>query len=110
MLLVSVCMSEQMEPDFDSPPNDNKEMMMTTIKKTLLISLSLLALQGIATAAIANSQESLMATLDKDLDGLISLKEAAGHAKLLEKFNQVDLNEDGYISIDELFASDIGND
>jgi Ca2+-binding EF-hand superfamily protein len=80
---------------------------MTTYKKTALIGLSVLALQLMTSLSNVYAQESLMATLDKDLDGLISLKEAAGHATLLEKFNVIDVNEDGYISMDELIASDI---
>lgn len=80
---------------------------MFTIKKTIIIVMSVIALQGISSLALVDAQESLMATLDKDLDGLISLREAAGYAKLLEKFNQVDVNEDGYISMDELVASEM---
>ena len=84
--------------------------LTATVKKTLVIGMSVVALQAISLFATANAQESLMASLDKDLDGLISLKEAAGHAKLLEKFNEIDVNEDGYISMDELIASDITDD
>lgn len=80
---------------------------MNTYKKTAVIGLSVLALQLVTSLANVNSQESLLATLDTDLDGLISLKEAAGHAKLLENFNVIDINEDGYISIDELIASEV---
>ena len=80
---------------------------MTNTKKIIIVGLSVIALQLLSTIAAANSKEALMSTLDKDLDGLISLKEAAGHAKLLEKFNDIDINEDGYISMDELLASDI---
>lgn len=78
---------------------------MNKTNKIILIGLSVIALQAISIAASA--QESLMKTLDTDLDGLISLKEAAGHAKLLEQFNTIDVNEDGYISMDELNASEI---
>ncbi|MDT0594646.1 EF-hand domain-containing protein [Glaciecola petra] len=78
---------------------------MTKTNKIILIGLCVIALQAIGIAAIA--QESLMKTLDTDHDGLISLKEAAGHAKLLEQFSIIDVNEDGYISMDELNASEI---
>lgn len=80
---------------------------MTTYKKATLIGLSVIALQTITSLADVGAQESLLATLDTDHDGLISLKEAAGHQKLLEKFNEIDLNEDGYISMDELIAGDL---
>lgn len=80
---------------------------MTTYKKTAIMGLSVLALQALMSLANVSAQESLLATLDKDHDGLISLREAAGHKKLLENFNMVDVNEDGYISKDELAASHI---
>jgi Ca2+-binding EF-hand superfamily protein len=48
-----------------------------------------------------------MAALDSDQDGLISLREAAGHQVVLESFNSSDSNEDGYISLDELETSQI---
>lgn len=80
---------------------------MTTYKKTALIGLSFIALQALTSLASASAQESLLTTLDTDHDGLISLKEAAGHQKLLENFNLIDANEDGYISMDELIASDM---
>lgn len=80
---------------------------MAIYKKTAIIGVCVLLLQIITSLTYVGAQESLMATLDKDHDGVISLREAAGHAKLLERFNQIDLNEDGYISMDELTASDI---
>ena len=73
-----------------------------------LASFSVLAESGALEVDFADNQvENLMQLLDKDSDGLISLKEAAGHAKLLEQFNTIDINEDGYISIDELSLSQI---
>lgn len=80
---------------------------MNTYKKTAIIGLSVIALQAITSLADVSAQESLLITLDKDQDGLISLKEATGHQKLLENFNAIDVNEDGYISIDELTASSL---
>jgi Ca2+-binding EF-hand superfamily protein len=80
---------------------------MTNTKKIIIVGLSVIALQLVSTIASSSTKEALMSALDKDLDGLISLKEAARHAKLLEKFNDIDINEDGYISMDELLASDI---
>jgi len=83
---------------------------MTIYKKTALIGLSVIALQAITSLAGVNAQENLMATLDKDNDGLISLKEAASNQELLENFNSIDINEDGYISMDELIAGDMTDD
>ncbi|MFT4654801.1 MAG: Ca2+-binding EF-hand superfamily protein [Kangiellaceae bacterium] len=80
---------------------------MITYKKIAIIGLSVIALQAITSLASVSAQESLLVTLDKDQDGLISLKEAAGHQKLLENFNAVDVNEDGYISMEELTASNL---
>lgn len=87
-----------------------KDKVMTAYKKTALIGLSVIALQVFTSHANASANESLLATLDKDHDGLISLKEATGHQKLLEDFNLIDINEDGYLSMDELIASDMSQD
>jgi Ca2+-binding EF-hand superfamily protein len=83
---------------------------MTDFKKLMQIALTIMLVQGLLALIIsstANAQESLMTTLDNDLDGLISLREAAGHKTLLENFNKIDSNEDGYISLDELRVSQI---
>ena len=83
---------------------------MTDFKKLMTIAFTIMLVQGLLALLIssaANAQESLMATLDKDQDGLISLREAAGHRTLLENFNKIDRNEDGYISLDELEESKI---
>jgi hypothetical protein len=83
---------------------------MTDIKKFMRIALSIMFFQGVIALLIssnANAQESLMTTLDNDQDGLISLREAKGHRSLLENFNKIDSNEDGYISLDELEESNI---
>jgi Ca2+-binding EF-hand superfamily protein len=55
----------------------------------------------------ADVQDSLLFTLDKDQDGFLSLKEAAGHHTLLDNFKLIDVNEDGYLSLEELIASNI---
>lgn len=83
---------------------------MTDFKKLISVALTIMLVQGVFALLIssaANAQESLMSTLDNDRDGLISLREAIGHKTLLENFNQIDSNEDGYISLDELEASQI---
>lgn len=56
-----------------------------------------------------SAQADLMALLDTDQDGFISLKEAVGDADLLKNFGLIDTDEDGKISMDELTASDIGS-
>ncbi|MFT6954429.1 MAG: Ca2+-binding EF-hand superfamily protein [Glaciecola sp.] len=86
---------------------------MTDFRKLMTIALTIMLLQGVLAlliSASANAQESLMATLDSDQDGFISLREAAGHQALLESFNSIDSNEDGYISLDELETSQISID
>lgn len=80
---------------------------MTNIKKTILIGMSAIALQGISVLAFANEQESIMAKLDKNLDGVISLEEAANHANVRENFAQIDTNGDGVVSLEELIASGV---
>lgn len=83
---------------------------MTDFKKLATVALTIMLVQGMLALLIssaANAQESLMSTLDNDRDGLISLREATGHRTLLENFNKIDSNEDGYISLDELEASQI---
>jgi Ca2+-binding EF-hand superfamily protein len=83
---------------------------MTDFKKLATVALTIMLVQGVLALLIssaANAQESLMSTLDNDRDGLISLREATGHRTLLENFNKIDSNEDGYISLDELEASQI---
>lgn len=83
---------------------------MTDFKKLATVALTIMLVQGVLALLIssaANAQESLMITLDNDRDGLISLREAAGHRALLENFHKIDSNNDGYISLDELEASQI---
>jgi Ca2+-binding EF-hand superfamily protein len=83
---------------------------MNMFKKTAIIGISVIALQTIISVANASTQEGLLTELDKDLDGLISLKEAANHIAILENFNTIDINEDGYISMDELIVSDLAQE
>ena len=83
---------------------------MANFSKMMKIALSIMLVQGILAILIsnaANAQESLMATLDDDQDGLISLREADCHKTLLENFNKIDANDDCLISLDELDASEI---
>ena len=80
---------------------------MSIYKKAGVIGLSVIALQAITSLAGVTAQESLLSTLDKDQDGLISLQEASGHQTLSENFMLIDVNEDGFISIDELMASEL---
>lgn len=83
---------------------------MTELKKLMTIALTIMLVQGVLAlllSSVANAQESLLATLDNDQDGLISLREAIGHRVLLENFNKIDTDEDGYISLVELEASQI---
>ncbi|WP_124916891.1 EF-hand domain-containing protein [Alteromonas flava] len=81
---------------------------MNKIQKFSTIIFSAMALQALATANV-NAQESpeLMALLDADQDGFISLKEAVGDANLLKNFGIIDTDEDGKISKDELSAADL---
>jgi hypothetical protein len=61
--------------------------MMTDFKKLMTVALTIMLVQGVLALLIsstANAQESLMTTLDNDQDGLISLREAAGHRTQLE--------------------------
>jgi Ca2+-binding EF-hand superfamily protein len=83
---------------------------MADFKKLMTIALTIMLVQGILALVVssaAHAQESLMTTLDNDQDGLISLREAAGHKALLENFTKIDSNEDGFISLDELEVSQI---
>ncbi|MFQ3249384.1 MAG: Ca2+-binding EF-hand superfamily protein [Glaciecola sp.] len=83
---------------------------MADFKKLMKVALTIMLVQGMLALLIssaANAQESLLSTLDNDLDGLISLREAVGHKTLLENFNKIDSNDDGYISLEELRDSQI---
>lgn len=51
------------------------------------------------------AQEDLIAQLDTDKDGLISLREAVKNTELLQQFGLIDTNEDGLLSREELAKS-----
>ena len=82
-----------------------EEPTMANYKKVIIVGLGALIIQAITGLAQASVSESMLSALDKDKDGLISLKEATGNVALLENFNKVDLNEDGFISLQELSVS-----
>lgn len=48
------------------------------------------------------AEEDLMAKLDTDNDGRISIEEAAGDSELLAMFSDLDTDKDGYLSPSEL--------
>jgi Ca2+-binding EF-hand superfamily protein len=74
-------------------------------KKIMILGMSVIILQAVTAISQASAQDSLYTSLDRDQDGLISLREAAGNSKLLENFTRVDINEDGFLSMDEVLYS-----
>ena len=62
--------------------------------------IALLALSLISLALIAD--ENLIAKLDSDNNGRISIEEAAEDVSLAAMFSELDTNKDGYLSISEL--------
>jgi Ca2+-binding EF-hand superfamily protein len=60
----------------------------------------LVALSLVSLALIA--EEDLIAKLDSDNDGRISIEEAAEDASLAAMFAELDTNKDGYLSPGEL--------
>ncbi|MGK0305722.1 MAG: Ca2+-binding EF-hand superfamily protein [Gammaproteobacteria bacterium] len=60
----------------------------------------LIALTFASMALIA--EEDLIAELDLDNDGRISIEEAAEDASLAAVFSELDTNKDGYLSASEL--------
>jgi Ca2+-binding EF-hand superfamily protein len=60
----------------------------------------LVALSLVSLALIA--EEDLIAKLDSDNDGRISIEEAAENASLSAMFAELDINKDGYLSPKEL--------
>lgn len=80
---------------------------MTNIKQSILIGMSVIALQGISALAFANEQEGIMVKLDKNSDGAISIDEAAAHTNVRQNFAQIDANGDGVINLEELIASGV---
>ncbi|MBF7073181.1 calcium-binding protein [Glaciecola sp. MH2013] len=83
------------------------EFKFSDFKKMMTLALSIMLVQGVLALLVANAanaQESLMTALDHDQDGLISLREAVSDKDLLENFNKIDTNDDGFLSLDELDA------
>jgi opacity protein-like surface antigen len=66
------------------------------MKKFILIS-SLMAASGLVAA-----QVDIITALELDTDGRISLGEAAADKSLSDAFTTLDINEDGYLTADEL--------
>ncbi len=77
--------------------------MSMLITYTLMSLTSTVAQAG--AAELTPKATEMMAALDKDKDGYISLKEAVGDAQLLETFGAIDADQDGKLSADELLAS-----
>lgn len=65
---------------------------------TKLITIAALLLASSAILA----DEDLLATLDTDYDGRISVEEAAADAALSAVFSEMDTNNDGYLTPSEL--------
>jgi len=84
---------------------------MKRLEKVFLILLTIVAVQSVAVAN-ANAQETMVAEatmiaqLDVDQDGLISLKEAVSDTELLRRFGRLDDNKDGKLSEQELLNSE----
>ncbi|MFC4698925.1 calcium-binding protein [Glaciecola siphonariae] len=78
---------------------------MRTYKKIMIMGMSVIVAQAVIATSQAEAQEGLFNSLDKNQDGLISQREAAGNTKILENFTRVDINEDGFLSMDELTSS-----
>ena len=66
------------------------------MKKLITITALLLA------SAAIFADEDLLASLDIDKDGRISVEEAAADASLTAVFAEMDVNKDGYLSPSEL--------
>ncbi len=66
------------------------------MKKTILFSALILATSG------AMAQEDKLAMLDADVDGRISVEEAASDPALSAVFAELDVNKDGYLTPSEL--------
>ncbi|MBU2977406.1 EF-hand domain-containing protein [Alteromonas sp. C1M14] len=78
---------------------------MKPVKKVFSMLLTIMAIQAGAMVS-AYADESLLAALDDDMDGYISLKEAVADTRLLRIFSRIDRNADGMISVEELEKSD----
>jgi hypothetical protein len=80
---------------------------MRNYKKVMIIGMSLIVLQALTMASYAKARDGLFFSLDTDQDGFLSLREAAGSAKILVNFTRVDINKDGHLSMEELHFSPI---
>ncbi len=54
------------------------------------------------TGFCVNAQQDKMTVLDTDLDGRISIEEAAADAELAAIFTELDTNKDGFLTPSEL--------
>ncbi|WP_100641956.1 EF-hand domain-containing protein [Alteromonas facilis] len=77
---------------------------MNKVQKLTTMFVCAASIQAMMMAPVQASAD-LLATLDTDQDGYISLKEAVSDAKLLENFGVIDTDEDGKISQEELAAA-----
>ena len=68
------------------------------MKKTIILS----ALILIAGNAFAQDEENTLAMLDTDIDGRISVEEAASDVELSAVFAELDVDKDGYLTPSEL--------
>ncbi|MGQ8366698.1 calcium-binding protein [Glaciecola sp. 1036] len=78
---------------------------MSNFKKVIIFGIVAAIVQALMGLAYAKDLEHNFATLDKDKDGLISLRESTANIELLKNFNKVDLNGDGFISQKEFSIS-----
>ncbi len=74
--------------------------LLLSMGKVTLLCVCLLSLTKDAIGQEANKQ--LVAKLDQDLDGKISIKEAVSAPALLAVFGKLDLNGDGLLEVQEL--------
>lgn len=78
---------------------------MKVISTSNLIKMSLLS--GLFIVYSVAAQEEVFTSLDTDSDGLISESEAQAHSALAGIFSQLDLNADGYLSLDEFSQANL---
>ncbi|MEG3767163.1 calcium-binding protein [Alteromonas sp. 14N.309.X.WAT.G.H12] len=78
---------------------------MKPVENAFYMLLTITAIQ-VGTMMPAYADESLLASLDDDMDGYISLKEAVADTRLLRIFSRIDKNGDGMLSAEELEKSD----